>query len=86
MNLYSELDHDANFVANELACMTQLQLIEMRIERKPRTYIFIFGKAPDDPICGCQIEMVEMASRSLSSIIETYFDVLINMLDDFGGE
>lgn len=86
MNIPSEMDQDAAFVANELACMTRLQLTEILIKRREKMYILAFVNPTDESVYFCEIKMVEMASRSLDSIVEIYFDILIDSLDDFGGK
>ena len=83
--LPSELDQNARIIAEEIAYMLRMEVVECIADQVGKIYFMDFG-SKNQPTCGCSIPMQEIAHLSRDNIVNYYFDRLIDTLDSYGGE
>ena len=83
--LPSELDLDAEMIAEDIAYMLQMEVITFERNTPGKIYFMDFGKN-NVAQCGCSVPMQEIANMSTDTIVNYYFDRLIDGLDSYGGE
>lgn len=81
--LPSELDLDAEIIAEEIAYMLRMEVTSVIRNKPGKIYFMDFG-SKEAATCGCSIPMQEIANMSKESVVNFWFDKLIDTLDSYG--